>query len=74
MLKPGGQSIQEARGHPGEEAVVMQSGSARFEIGEEEHLLEGGDVLMWDARIPHRAVALGTEPVHGFMIICPPSF
>ena len=73
-LKPGGQSIQEARGHPGEEAVVMQSGSARFEIGEEEHLLEGGDVLMWDARIPHRAVALGTEPVHGFMIICPPSF
>jgi transcriptional regulator with XRE-family HTH domain len=74
MLRPGGQSIQEARGHPGEEAVVVQSGSARFEIGEEKHVLGPGDLLMWDARIPHRAVALGDDAVHGFMIICPPSF
>jgi transcriptional regulator with XRE-family HTH domain len=74
MLRPGGQSVQEARGHPGEEAVVLQSGSARFEIGEEVHELGPDDLLMWDARIPHRAVALGEDPVHGLMIICPPSF
>ena len=74
VLRPGGRSVQEARGHPGEEAVVLLSGSARFEIGDEEHVLHVGDLLMWDARTPHRAVALGDEPVIGFMIICPPTF
>jgi transcriptional regulator with XRE-family HTH domain len=73
-LQPGGRSIQEARGHPGEEAVIVLSGSARFEIGEEAHILNAGDLLMWDARIPHRAVALSSEPVTGYMVICPPTF
>jgi transcriptional regulator with XRE-family HTH domain len=73
-LKPGGRSTQEARGHPGEEAVFLLTGSARFEIGDETHVLQPGDLLMWDARVPHRAVALGVEPVTGFMVICPPSF
>jgi transcriptional regulator with XRE-family HTH domain len=73
-LQPGGLSIQEARGHPGEEAVILLTGSARFELGDEVHILNAGDLLMWDARIPHRSVALSTEPVTGFMIICPPAF
>jgi transcriptional regulator with XRE-family HTH domain len=73
-LKPGGRSTREARGHPGEEAVFLLTGSARFEIGDETHVLQPGDLLMWDARVPHRAVALGVEPVTGFMVICPPSF
>ena len=74
MLRPGGRSVREARGHPGEEAVVILSGSARFEIGDEMHVLHPGDLLMWDARTPHRAVALGDQPVTGFMVICPPAF
>lgn len=73
-LRPGGRSVQEARGHPGEEAVIILSGSARFEIGDEAHILNTGDLLMWDARIPHRSVALSSEPVTGFMVICPPTF
>jgi transcriptional regulator with XRE-family HTH domain len=73
-LQPRGRSVREARGHPGEEAVVVLSGSVRFEIGDEMHVLSAGDLLMWDARTPHRAVALGDEPVTGFMVICPPTF
>jgi transcriptional regulator with XRE-family HTH domain len=74
VLQPGGRSIREARGHPGEEAVFLLTGSARFEIGEETYVLYPGDLLMWDARIPHRGVALSMEPVTGFMVICPPTF
>lgn len=73
-LQPGGRSMREARGHPGEEAVFLLSGSARFEIGDETHILYAGDLLMWDARVPHRGVALSMEPVTGFMVICPPAF
>jgi transcriptional regulator with XRE-family HTH domain len=73
-LRPGGRSLREARGHPGDEAVVILSGSARFEIGDEMYVLYPGDLLMWDARTPHLAFALGDQAVTGFMVICPPAF
>lgn len=73
-LGPGGRSMREPRGHPGEEAVFLVTGSARFDVGDESYVLYPGDLLMWDARIPHRGVALSVEPVTGFMVIAPPTF
>lgn len=73
-LQPGGESMRETQGHPGEEALLILSGSVRFELGNEMHVLFPGDVLMWDARTPHRVVAFGDGPVTGLMVISPPTF
>src|SRR4051794_22364827 len=74
VLQPGCASSPEALSHAGEEANVILSGQALLELGDERVRLGPGDTITFDARIPHRVIAIGTEPVVCIDIISPPSF
>ena len=73
-LQPGCASSHEALAHAGEEANVILAGQALLEIGEERVTLGPGDCITFDARLPHRVVAVGEEPVVCIDVISPPSF
>lgn len=47
--------------HDGEELVYLLSGRVEWQIGHERHVLEAGDALSLDSRLPHRARALDGE-------------
>jgi transcriptional regulator with XRE-family HTH domain len=47
--------------HPGEEMVFVIHGRIRYEVDEESFLLEQGDSLHFDAKIPHSIEALSHE-------------
>jgi transcriptional regulator with XRE-family HTH domain len=47
--------------HDGEELVFLLSGRVEWQIGHERHVLEAGDALSLDSRLPHRARALDGE-------------
>jgi len=59
-VAPGGSTGLHA--HPGDEHHVMLRGRMRLTQGEHTVELGPGDYLLWDATIPHDAVALGEEP------------
>lgn len=44
--------------HEGEEFLFILSGRVEWQIGHERHLLEAGDAVYFDARLPHRGRAL----------------
>jgi mannose-6-phosphate isomerase-like protein (cupin superfamily) len=73
-LQPGCASSPEALAHPGEEANVILAGHALLELGDERVALGPGDCITFDARLPHRVVAVGDEPVVCIDVISPPSF
>ncbi len=47
--------------HDGEEFLFILSGRVEWQIGHERHLLEAGDAVYFDARLPHRGRALDGE-------------
>lgn len=47
--------------HEGEEFLFMLSGRVEWQIGHERHVLEPGDAVYFDARLPHRGRALDGE-------------
>jgi transcriptional regulator with XRE-family HTH domain len=47
--------------HEGEEFLFLLSGRVEWQIGHERHLLEPGDAVYFDARLPHRGRALEGE-------------
>jgi transcriptional regulator with XRE-family HTH domain len=73
-LAPGGANPPVARGHVGEEALLILSGNARFELGDEVFELAEGDFITYEGRVPHRMKSLGDRPVSGLSIMSPPAF
>jgi transcriptional regulator with XRE-family HTH domain len=47
--------------HEGEEFLFILSGRVEWQIGHERHVLEAGDAVYFDARLPHRGRALEGE-------------
>jgi len=47
--------------HEGEEFMYILSGRVEWQIGHEKHVLETGDSLYFDSRLPHRGRALDGE-------------
>ena len=47
--------------HEGEEFLFLLSGRVEWQIGHERHVLEPGDAVYFDARLPHRGRALEGE-------------
>jgi transcriptional regulator with XRE-family HTH domain len=47
--------------HEGEEFLFMLSGRVEWQVGHERHVLEPGDAVYFDARLPHRGRALDGE-------------
>jgi transcriptional regulator with XRE-family HTH domain len=73
-LDPGGSNPPEPRGHVGEEALLIMTGHARFELGEEVFELFAGDFITFQGSVQHRMTNLGDEPVSGISVMSPPSF
>ena len=73
-LQPGGATATQPRGHPGEEATLILAGRVVFELGDDAIELREGDLATYDARVPHRCVAIGSAPASGLFVVSPPSF
>ncbi len=73
-LPPGGSNTREARAHAGEEANYILAGSVRLQVGDEVYDLEAGDLITFDARLPHRCEVVSSTPAIALFIVCPPSF
>lgn len=57
-----------------EECVIVLKGSLEFGVGEETYLLEEGDSLVFESRIPHWNRNPGPSKTEVLWIITPPSY
>jgi transcriptional regulator with XRE-family HTH domain/mannose-6-phosphate isomerase-like protein (cupin superfamily) len=55
--------------HAGHEWGYVISGTLEVVIGFERHVLEAGDAVSLDSRIPHRLVNIGDTPVHAIWFV-----
>ena len=58
--------------HEGEEMVFMLEGRMKVFHGDKEFLVEEGDCIYFDARVPHHAVCQGKKEVKFLMVIYTP--
>jgi quercetin dioxygenase-like cupin family protein len=58
--------------HPHEQIVYMISGRARFFVGDEETILEPGDMVVVPPGVEHHAQTLGDEPALDLSVFTPP--
>lgn len=49
--------------HEGEEFIFILNGQVEFHVGIQKWILESGDSLYFDSRVPHRGRSLGKEAV-----------
>jgi len=59
--------------HPGEEIVMVMSGTLRATVGGQTFLLEEGDTIAYDSSLPHQWANPGDEPVEIIAISTPPA-
>lgn len=71
-LPRGEATIRQPRGHKGEEAMYVLSGEGTAQVGNEHFEVVPGDFVAYDARLPHRIEATGSEPLVALFISCPP--
>jgi quercetin dioxygenase-like cupin family protein len=57
--------------HPHEQIVYMVSGSVRFTVGDEETILEPGDMLVVPPNVEHFAETIGGETAVDLSIFSP---
>jgi quercetin dioxygenase-like cupin family protein len=57
--------------HPHEQVGIVYSGRARLRIGEEERVVEKGDIYCIPENVPHGDTCIGDEPFVMFDIFCP---
>jgi transcriptional regulator with XRE-family HTH domain len=75
IIEPGGGSGEEAYAHDSdEECVVILRGRLEFWVGEDRYLLEAGDSIVFESRIPHRNVNPGPNQAEVLWITTPPSY
>ncbi len=75
LSEPGGGSGEEAYAHDSdEECVVVLRGRLEFWVGSDGYLLETGDSIVFESRIPHRNRNPGPEQAEVLWITTPPSY
>jgi quercetin dioxygenase-like cupin family protein len=52
-IRPGGKSSSSPASHKGEECVFVLRGILEVTLQDEDYVLEAGDTLYFDARVPH---------------------
>jgi mannose-6-phosphate isomerase-like protein (cupin superfamily)/DNA-binding XRE family transcriptional regulator len=72
VLPPGEAFSAEPRSHRGEEATYLLEGQVRMELGGEVIALVEGDCITFDARVPHRVVAVGPTQAVAIVVVSPP--
>ena len=55
--------------HSGHEWGYVISGELHVRIGFDEYVLEPGDAISLDSRVPHRLANLGDTPVHAIWFV-----
>ncbi len=75
VIEPGGGSGDEAYAHDSdEECVVILRGRLEFWVGPDWYLLEEGDSIVFESRIPHRNCNPGPDQAEVLWITTPPSY
>lgn len=75
VIEPGGGSGEEPYAHDSdEECVVILRGRLEFWVGPDRYLLEEGDSIVFESRIPHRNRNAGPEQAEVLWITTPPSY
>ena len=75
VIEPGGGSGEEAYAHDSdEECVVILHGQLEFWVGTDRYLLEEGDSIVFESRIPHRNHNPGPQRTEVLWITTPPSY
>jgi uncharacterized cupin superfamily protein len=71
ILNPHEVSDLDSISHSGQEFVYCLEGDLIFTVGDEQHHLEKGDSLIFDAHIPHRWENQSDESARAILVICP---
>ncbi len=58
--------------HEGEEMLLVQEGTLKFVVGENEYILEEGDCIYFNSGIPHRGFSIGQDSVKCLIVIYTP--
>lgn len=75
VIEPGGGSGEEPYAHDSdEECVLMLRGRLEFWVGSDRYMLEEGDSIVFESRIPHRNRNPGPEQAEVLWITTPPSY
>jgi transcriptional regulator with XRE-family HTH domain len=75
VIEPGGGSGDEPYAHDSdEECVVVLRGRLEFWVGSDWYLLEEGDSIVFESRIPHRNCNPGPDQAEVLWITTPPSY
>jgi transcriptional regulator with XRE-family HTH domain len=75
VIEPGGGSGDEPYAHDSdEECVIVLRGRLEFRVGSDRYLLEEGDSIVFESRIPHWNRNPGPEPAEVLWITTPPSY
>jgi transcriptional regulator with XRE-family HTH domain len=75
VIEPGGGSGDEAYAHDSdEECVIILRGRLEFWVGSDWYLLEEGDSIVFESRIPHRNSNPGPEKAEVLWITTPPPY
>jgi transcriptional regulator with XRE-family HTH domain len=75
VIEPGGGSGDEPYTHDSdEECVVILRGRLEFWVGTDRYLLEEGDSIVFESRIPHRNRNPGPDQAEVLWITTPPSY
>jgi transcriptional regulator with XRE-family HTH domain len=75
VIEPGGGSGEEPYAHDSdEECVIVLRGRLEFWVGTDRYLLEEGDSIVFESRIPHRNKNPGPEQAEVLWITTPPSY
>ena len=74
-VEPGQGSGEEPYSHDSdEECVLLLKGRLEFWVGEEHYVMEEGDSLLFESRLPHRNVNPGPGQAKVLWVITPPSY
>ncbi len=60
--------------HPYEEVFIVQEGRATYVLGDEERVVEAGEIVVAPANTPHRFVNSGDGPLRQVDIHASPRF
>ncbi len=75
VVEPGQGSGDEAYTHDSdEECVIVLEGRLEFWVAEDAYVLDAGDSILFESRVPHRNRNPGPDPARVLWITTPPSY
>lgn len=72
MTLQAGQEIGQETHPDVDQFIRIESGTARVNLGDEQHQLDPGFAVVIPAGVPHNVINTGTEPLHLYTLYSPP--